>query len=154
MNVVLIELDLLRLIPLLIVFGYAAWQDHKIGEVSNWVWMYVVIGFALTVYELTIIPEALLRASISAGVAVGFGLLMFYLFGDKGKWGGADTKAIITLALSYPLTPAWLGQVTFFPFIAMWFAAMILLVSFFRRRKTHYRYLPYLFCGIVLAAVI
>lgn len=150
----LISLDLIRLIPLIVVFVFAAKQDAKHGEVTNKLWLYAPIGFVLTIYELTIIPEALLRASLSIISTSAIALLMFYFFSDKGFWGGADTKAIITLALSYPLTPAWLGPVVFFPPIAIVFAGIIVLIKYVKKREKHVRYLPYLFYGIVLASLI
>ena len=53
------QFQLIRIIPLLAVFAYAAFRDYKFGEVSNKVWLYAPIGLALTLLELYLFTPSL-----------------------------------------------------------------------------------------------
>jgi preflagellin peptidase FlaK len=91
---------------------YASWSDYKTREVSNTVWAYyapVAIGLTLTqmlLYESSLLP----LFAISVGVTAAFALLLFY----SGAFGGADSKALICIALALPFAPIAI----FMPFLA------------------------------------
>ena len=80
-----------------ILLSYAAIQDYKTREISNWVW----------VGGLVILPLTLLRINF-AGLAVIYGLQLLTSFvvvvlGFRlGILGGADGKAILLIAFTYP----------------------------------------------------
>jgi preflagellin peptidase FlaK len=83
---------------------YASWSDYKTREVNDTVWMlFAPLAFALTVAEL------LLYGSVSDFMLYGLcfvitsaiAVLLFY----SGGFGGADSKALMCLALALPFYP-------------------------------------------------
>jgi Flp pilus assembly protein protease CpaA len=138
-----------RYIPLLIVFGVAAYQDFKKGEVSNRVWLYAPFGLALTLIELFVYSPFLWSYTLVSMIFTAvFGLILFYF---TKEFGGADAKALITLSVSFPLG----GFLLFYPFAALVFAGFLvgLKYLFSRHRKSRVRYIPYLFIGMLIALV-
>jgi Flp pilus assembly protein protease CpaA len=93
--------DIIRLALLSIVIGYAAYSDHKTGEVANKVWIYAPFGLSLTFIQLAIDPVQFLPAILSFVATVVISLTLFYV----GGWGGADAKAFLTIGASMPITP-------------------------------------------------
>ena len=87
----------------LVFLLYASWRDHKTREVSNRVWVvYGPIALALSLSELLLFePSQLPLYGLSVGVTVGFAFLLFY----AGGFGGADSKALMCIALSLPFAP-------------------------------------------------
>ena len=87
----------------LVFLLYASWRDHKTREVSNRVWaVYGPIALALSISELLLFePSQLPFYGLSVGVTVGFAFLLFY----AGGFGGADSKALMCIALSLPFAP-------------------------------------------------
>jgi archaeal preflagellin peptidase FlaK len=87
----------------LIVLLYASWRDYVCREVSNKVWaIYGPIALALTLAELLLFePSSLPWFGLSVGVTVGIALLLFY----TGGFGGADSKALMCIALALPFAP-------------------------------------------------
>ena len=85
------------------VLFYSSWSDYKTREVSNRVWViYAPIALGLTLAELFLFePSKLLFFGISVGVTVGLALLLFY----AGGFGGADSKALMCIALALPFAP-------------------------------------------------
>jgi hypothetical protein len=141
-----------RLIPLLTVFGYAAIQDFRHGEVSNKVWLYAPFGFALTLLDLALYSPFLWSYTlVSIVFTVAFGLILFYF--TKG-FQGADAKALITLSVSFPLG----GFLWFYPLAAFVFAGFVLAVKLLVSKQkvtltSEVRFLPYLLAGMLLALV-
>jgi hypothetical protein len=141
-----------RLIPLLTVFGYAAQQDFRHGEVSNKVWLYAPLGLALTLLDLALYSPFLWSYTlVSIVFTVAFGLILFYF--TRG-FQGADAKALITLSVSFPLG----GFLWFYPLAAFVFAGFVLAVKMLvsKQRVTlvsEVRFLPYLLAGMLLALV-
>lgn len=87
----------------LLVFLYASWSDYKTREVSNRVWVIyapLALVFSLA-YLLLFMQSQLLYYLICVGVTVGIAFLLFYL----GMFGGADSKALMCLALALPFAP-------------------------------------------------
>ncbi len=82
---------------------YASWSDYKTREVSNRVWVaYAPIALALMLAELLLYePSQVWLFGLSFGLTVGFALLLFY----SGGFGGADSKALICIALALPFFP-------------------------------------------------
>ena len=80
-----------------ILLSYSAMQDYKTREIANWVW----------VGGLMILPLTLLRINF-AGLAVIYGLQLLTSFAvvllgfRLGILGGADGKAILLIAFTYP----------------------------------------------------
>lgn len=103
--------DLLRLIAVP-VLGWAAWRDHRTRRVPSRLWWPLVgLGAALLAWEGSIALSGpspawrlfVLRSGISLGV-LGVIAVGFYRY---GLMGGADAKAIGTLAVLFPTYPAY-----------------------------------------------
>ena len=82
---------------------YSSWRDYKIREVSNRVWViYAPIALSLSLSELLLFePSQLPFYGLSFGVTAGLALLLFY----AGGFGGADSKALMCIALALPFAP-------------------------------------------------
>jgi hypothetical protein len=82
---------------------YASWQDYVSREVSNKVWLiYAPIALILTLTQLLLFEQSLLSwYALSVGVTFGIALLLFY----TGGFGGADSKALMCIALALPFAP-------------------------------------------------
>ncbi len=140
-------LTIARLIPLLIVFAAAAWQDYHKGEVSNKLWLYAPAGLTLTVAELVLFtPFLFWYAIISMTFVSVFSLVLFYCVDG---FGGADAKALVTLSVSFPLG----GFLWFYPLAALVFAGLLVGIVYLFKRGVVVRYLPYLYVGMLLALV-
>jgi preflagellin peptidase FlaK len=84
------------------VLFYASWSDYKTREVSNRVWAYYApIALALSLAELLMFDVSMLPyLALSFGLTTGFALLLFY----TGGFGGADSKALMCIALALPFS--------------------------------------------------
>ncbi len=82
---------------------YSSWRDYKTREVSNRVWaIYAPIALVLSLGQFLLFePSKLPLFGLSAGLTIAFALLLFY----SGGFGGADSKALICIALSMPFFP-------------------------------------------------
>jgi len=87
---------------------YASWRDYKTREVSNRLWVfYAPIALTLSLCELLLYdPARLPFFGLSFGVTTVIALLLFY----SGGFGGADSKALICLALALPFSTETLFQ--------------------------------------------
>jgi len=87
---------------------YASWSDYRTREVSNRVWItYAPIALTLTLTELLLYdPAKLPFFGLSFGVTAVIALLLFY----SGGFGGADSKALICIALALPFSTEILFQ--------------------------------------------
>lgn len=87
----------------LVILIYASWRDYVCREVSNKVWaIYAPVALALTLSELLLYePSSLEWYALSVGVTVAIALLLFY----TGGFGGADSKALMCIALALPFAP-------------------------------------------------
>jgi preflagellin peptidase FlaK len=102
----LVIFDALRVAVTVAFLVYASWSDYKTREVSNRVWaVYAPIALALTLTELVVYESSQLWLfGLSFGLTVGFALLLFY----TGGFGGADSKALMCIALALPFFPVGL----------------------------------------------
>ena len=101
-----------RVTVTLAILLYASWSDYKTREVSNRVWaVYAPIALGLSLAELLIYDQSKLSLfALSFGLTATFALLLFY----AGGFGGADSKALMCIALALPFFP----EILFTPVIA------------------------------------
>jgi len=96
----------------LAVLLYASWSDYKTREVTNGVWaVYAPIALCISLSELLLYePVQLPFYALSFGLTAAFALLLFY----SGGFGGADSKALMCIALALPFST----QMLFTPLIS------------------------------------
>lgn len=82
---------------------YASWSDYKTREVTNRVWIvFAPPALILSLVELFLYePSKLLFFGVSIGLTTVFAIILFYV----GAFGGADSKALMCLALALPFFP-------------------------------------------------
>jgi preflagellin peptidase FlaK len=82
---------------------YASWSDFKTREVSNRVWViYAPIALGLSLAEFLLFDSSkLLLFGASVGFTIGLAFLLFY----SGGFGGADSKALMCIAVALPFAP-------------------------------------------------
>ncbi len=87
----------------LVILFYASWRDYKTREVSNRVWaIYAPIALVFSLSELVLFePSQLPFYGLTFGITVGIAFLLFY----AGGFGGADSKALMCIALAIPFAP-------------------------------------------------
>jgi preflagellin peptidase FlaK len=90
---------------------YASWSDYKTREVTNRVWaIYAPTALLLTLAELLLYePSKLPLFGLSFGVTAAFAIILFY----SGGFGGADSKALMCIALALPFSTETLFQPIF-----------------------------------------
>jgi len=81
---------------------FASWSDYKTREVTNRVWaIYAPTALLLTLAELLLYEQSKLPwFGLSFGVTAAFALILFY----SGGFGGADSKALMCIALALPFS--------------------------------------------------
>jgi len=81
---------------------YASWSDYKTREVSNRVWaFYAPIALFLSLAELLLYePSKLPLFGLSFGLTAVIAFILFY----SGGFGGADSKALMCIALALPFS--------------------------------------------------
>jgi preflagellin peptidase FlaK len=82
---------------------YASWSDYKTREVTNRVWaIYAPLALFLSIPELLLYdPSKLPLFALSFGATAAFAIILFY----TGAFGGADSKALMCIALALPFFP-------------------------------------------------
>ncbi|ELY55069.1 A24 family peptidase, partial [Natronolimnohabitans innermongolicus] len=104
--------DLLRLVAVP-VFAWVAIRDIKTRRVSSTVWIpLAVLGAILLVWDGALAWDAGGTAwshefLIPTAVSLGFVVPIAYLFWWFGGFGGADAKALLVLALFFPVFPQY-----------------------------------------------
>ncbi|WP_439027837.1 A24 family peptidase C-terminal domain-containing protein [Haloarchaeobius sp. DT45] len=111
--------DLLRLLTVP-VFAYLAYTDIQTRRVDNLTWVpLTALGVALLALDYQNAVAAGGREwrlfVITTTVSVGFVVSMAYLFHFLGAFGGADARALMTMAVLYPTWPAITVAGTTFP---------------------------------------
>jgi preflagellin peptidase FlaK len=96
----------------LVFLTYASWSDYKTREVSNRVWAFFApLALSLSLVELLLYePSKLPFLGLSFGITAAFAIILFY----SGGFGGADSKALMCIALALPFSP----QKLFAPILA------------------------------------
>ena len=103
--------DLLRLV-VLPVFAWAAWRDINTRRLPNRLWPPLVgLGVVLLAWEaIQLAPFGTFEGRlflIQVGVSLLFIAPLGYAFWWLGGFGGADAKALITLAVLLPTFPSY-----------------------------------------------
>ena len=82
---------------------YASWSDYKTREVSNRVWvLFAPLALLLSLVELLLYePSKLPLFGLSFGITAIIAFVLFY----SGGFGGADSKALMCIALALPFSP-------------------------------------------------
>ncbi|WP_309493023.1 A24 family peptidase [Candidatus Hecatella orcuttiae] len=106
------QLDYAAVILVLTFLAYSAWSDWRTREVTNRVWMILApSGVALTL--LRILPTHNWTLYLGWGLIMGVMTLISFTLFYLGLWGGADSKAFLSLGLILPWPPRapdpWLG---------------------------------------------
>lgn len=103
--------DLIRLI-VVPVFAWAAIRDIRTRRVPNYTWLpLIAIGLVALVWDGVLQvhshPFEQRLFLIQVFVSLGFVAPLGYLFWRIGGFGGADAKAVITLAIIFPFFPLY-----------------------------------------------
>ncbi len=105
-------LDLLKVLLCMPFLIYACYTDIKCRRVSNQVWVVMLGVFSpIIIYEIiTYGLSYIMWIAISFILIFIFVYILFYV----GAFGGADAKALMALAIIFPLYPAlMIGSYTF-----------------------------------------
>lgn len=159
----MLALDLARFIPLIIVIAYAACSDKSTKNVPNKLWLYAIYGFSLTIIEsaLYLNNVTIQYEAVSITITFAIALTLFFL----KAWGGADAKALMTIAVSAPLFPSWsiLSKVpllNFFPIVVFYLACIATMVYSITHKtkepikKQKVQFLPFLLAGLIVSALL
>ena len=86
----------------MIFLSYASWSDYRTREVSNHVWMlYGPVALILSLVDFMLYePTRLPFFGLSLGVTTTIAIVLFY----SGGFGGADSKALMCIALALPFS--------------------------------------------------
>ena len=103
--------DIIRLLAVP-VFGWAAYRDIETRRVPNWTWLpLAVAGLLALAWDAWLVADAAAfeqrRFAVQVVLSVGLVAPLGYIFWRLGGFGGADAKAIMTLALLLPVYPAF-----------------------------------------------
>lgn len=117
-------LSTLKSIIIGIALLIASIQDLKRREIDDKIWLFTIpIGLLLTIVEILTMPTyPYLLAIVSIIISVTMALSFAYL----GLYGGADAKAIITIAFTLPIPPD--GRFLIFPITVFGNALMIVII--------------------------
>lgn len=105
---------------------YASWSDLKTREISNNVWLlFAPLAFLFTFAQFLFFPSqarflpllygeehlnVMISYALSFVITSVFSILLFY----AGAFGGADAKALMCIALAFPLPPDLIDQLSGF----------------------------------------
>jgi preflagellin peptidase FlaK len=103
-----------KIIISIVFLVYASWSDYKTREVSNRVWaIYAPTALLLTLTELLFFEHdpfsKLALFGLSFGITAAFAIILFY----SGGFGGADSKALMCIALALPFSTEMLFKPIF-----------------------------------------
>lgn len=111
--------DLLRFLAVP-VLGIAAWRDIRTRRVPNEFWYPLVgLGLILLMWEWITLDAGFPRTRLlqSTLLSVGVVIPLAYAFWRFGAFGGADAKALMTLAILFPTYPIVYFPTESFPLI-------------------------------------
>jgi preflagellin peptidase FlaK len=112
------SIDLAALLLTVVVFIAASLSDLKTREISDKYWIVYGWGAAvLFALRLVLSPDSIPILLVSSGATIVVAFLLFQF----GVMGGADSKALMCLALALPVipgfvTPFWQPPFVFYPF--------------------------------------
>ena len=91
-----------RILVSIVFLTYASWSDYRTREVSNRVWMlYGPLALVLSLIDFILYePSRLPFFGFSFGVTAVVAIILFY----SGGFGGADSKALMCIALALPFS--------------------------------------------------
>ncbi len=93
----------MRVILALTLLLYASVRDIKVREVENWPWqVMIVVGLALLGLQYFLVAPLDLFQLALVPLMVGFVYLLYQLY---IIYGGADAKALMSLAILFPVYP-------------------------------------------------
>ena len=101
--------DLLRLVAVP-VLGWAALRDVRTRRVPNRTWLpLVAVGVVALAWDVLLVSTGfgLRLFALQVGLSLGLVAPLGYVFWRLGGFGGADAKAVMTLALVFPASPAF-----------------------------------------------
>jgi len=121
------SVDLAALLVTMGIFIAASMSDLKTREISNKFWLvYGPIAGLIFALRLVFAPETIPILLVSGGATIVVAFLLFQF----GVMGGADSKAMMCLALALPVAPSFLTPLWQAPFIFYPFPIAILVNSF------------------------
>ena len=96
-------ISLVKTIVVFTAIAFASYQDLRTREIDDRIWLVMIpVGAVLTALEILTTPGyPLLLLIFSLGLSVVLALGIGYI----GLYGGADTKALIAIAVTLPLPP-------------------------------------------------
>lgn len=100
---------LIKFILGLSVLAYASLLDWKTRLIPNRVWIiFLALTLPFTMFEIFLIPHSKVEFIIGLFQAL-FVVVISMLFYYLGLYGGADAKALMAIAISFPFYPQLLG---------------------------------------------
>ncbi|MEM2098184.1 MAG: A24 family peptidase C-terminal domain-containing protein [Candidatus Bathyarchaeia archaeon] len=101
-----VALEAAKITLSLAILFYASWRDYKTREVTNRAWIiYAPPALSLSLAELLLYePAKLPMFGLSIGVTIAIAFVLFY----SGGFGGADSKALMCIAMALPFAPSTL----------------------------------------------
>lgn len=111
--------DLVRLVAVP-VFAWATWRDIKTRRVPNETWVPLLVLGILTLAWDTYVAYTMggydwRIFALPAAISIGFVIPLAYGFWLIGGFGGADVKALIVLAILFPVFPTYFVEVAGVP---------------------------------------
>ena len=99
------EMDIYRVVFALLILAYACYSDVKKRNVSNIVWLVMaVVSIALAGYYTVVQGTSFLFQLIFSTTITG---AISYIFFRLRLFGAADAKALICIALLFPMQPKY-----------------------------------------------
>jgi preflagellin peptidase FlaK len=96
-------LNAMKILVSIVFLTYSSWSDYRTREVSNRVWLlYGPVALILSLTEFVFYePSRLPFFGLSFGLTTFIAFVLFY----SGGFGGADSKALMCIALALPFIP-------------------------------------------------
>jgi len=146
-------LEATRFLPIIFILIYGAICDYKTAEAPNKLWLYMPVALFFTCLTLLFYPQYTVLTIISAALTIGLSLALFYL----NMWGGADSKALILIAVATPLPPIWIAPMLYPMVILVLTGLTAILYTASKHPKNLFaakiRYLPFMAAAYIFTAL-